>query len=184
MRRPAPARIPEARPTGRDVLRRLGSITGDTELPIPVQPSPHRAAPLVGRARDLESLEAAFADVGRGRTVALLHPWPFGHRQDRPGPALPRRPDRSRRGHRPGGPVLRAGVGALQGTRQRRRCSESIPEAPAALGGAGARARRHPIPGPGLPNAGGGRGGGDGVTARLSCPRPAGAAAPGLPRPS
>ena len=43
-------RDPEARPTGRDVLRRLGSLTGEPELPIPLQPSPHQRAPLVGRA--------------------------------------------------------------------------------------------------------------------------------------
>ncbi len=61
---------PEARPTGREMLRRLGSINGDTELPLPVQPSPHRATPLVGRARDLEFLEAAFEAMCRGRTVA------------------------------------------------------------------------------------------------------------------
>ncbi|MGO9207559.1 MAG: ATP-binding protein, partial [Candidatus Limnocylindrales bacterium] len=60
------------------MLRRLGSLTGEPELPIPLQPSPHQRAPLVGRARDLESLEVAFADVGRGRTVALYIHGPSG----------------------------------------------------------------------------------------------------------
>ena len=71
-------RDPEARPTGREMLRRLGSITGDTDLPLPVQPSPHRATPLVGRARDLEFLEAAFEEMCRGRTVACYIHGPSG----------------------------------------------------------------------------------------------------------
>ena len=60
------------------MLRRLGSLTGEPKLPIPLQPSPHQLAPLVGRARELESLEVAFADVGRGRTVALYIHGPSG----------------------------------------------------------------------------------------------------------
>jgi eukaryotic-like serine/threonine-protein kinase len=65
-------RDPAARPTGRDVLLRLGSKTGEPRLLIPVQPSGHQPPPLVGRDRDLESLTTAFADVGRGQTVALF----------------------------------------------------------------------------------------------------------------
>ncbi len=71
-------RDPAARPTGRDVLRRLGSKTGEPRLPIPLPPSPHQFAPLVGRGRELEALEVAFADVGRGRTVALYIHGPSG----------------------------------------------------------------------------------------------------------
>jgi serine/threonine protein kinase len=70
-------RDPDARPTGREMLRRLGSITGEPELPIPLQPSPHRAA-LVGRARDLECLELAFAEMCRGQTVACYIHGPSG----------------------------------------------------------------------------------------------------------
>ncbi len=71
-------REPESRPTGRDVLRRLGSSTGEPELPVPLHASPHRAAPLVGRARDLECLEVAFAEMCRGRTVACYIHGPSG----------------------------------------------------------------------------------------------------------
>jgi eukaryotic-like serine/threonine-protein kinase len=71
-------RDPEARPTGRDVLRRLGSRTGERGLPIPLPPSGHLLAPLVGRDRELDSLEIAFTDVGRGRTVALYIHGPSG----------------------------------------------------------------------------------------------------------
>ncbi len=71
-------RDPAARPTGRDVLRRLGSKTGEPRLPIPLPPSPHQLAALVGRGRELEALEIAFADVGRGRTVALYIHGPSG----------------------------------------------------------------------------------------------------------
>jgi serine/threonine protein kinase len=71
-------RDPEARPTGREILRRLGSITGEPELAVPLQPSSHRAAPLVGRARDLECLEVAFAEMCGGQTVACYVHGPSG----------------------------------------------------------------------------------------------------------
>ncbi|MFI5454982.1 MAG: serine/threonine-protein kinase PknK [Isosphaerales bacterium] len=71
-------RDPEARPTCRELLRRLGSRTFEPDLPIPLQPSGHQLAHLVGRGRELESLDAAFADVGRGRTVALYIHGPSG----------------------------------------------------------------------------------------------------------
>ncbi len=71
-------RDPARRPTGRDVLRRLGSKTGKPRLPIPLPPSPNQFAPLVGRGRELEALEIAFADVARGRTVVLYLHGPSG----------------------------------------------------------------------------------------------------------
>ncbi len=71
-------RDPEARPTGRDVLRRLGSFAGEPRLAVPCPTPGHQLAHLVSRTRELESLEAAFADVGRGRTVALYIHGPSG----------------------------------------------------------------------------------------------------------
>jgi serine/threonine protein kinase/tetratricopeptide (TPR) repeat protein len=71
-------RVPGERPTGRDVLLRLGSRRGAPKIAIPLAPSQHQRAPLVGRARDLESLEAAFAGVARGQTVALYIHGPSG----------------------------------------------------------------------------------------------------------
>jgi serine/threonine protein kinase len=71
-------RCPEARPSGRDVLRRLGSLTGEPGPAPASQASGHQLAPFVSRARDLESLEAAFADVDRGRTVAVYIHGPSG----------------------------------------------------------------------------------------------------------
>ena len=44
----------------------------------PVAPAPHRIAPLVGRARDLESPGDRIRGRGRGRTVALYIHGPSG----------------------------------------------------------------------------------------------------------
>ena len=69
---------PEARPAGRDVLRRLGSLAGEPTPAILSQPPGHQHAPLVSRTRELEAVEAAFADVGRGRTIAVYIHGPSG----------------------------------------------------------------------------------------------------------
>ena len=45
---------------------------------MPLPAAPHRAAPLVGRARQLDRLEAAFADMCRGGTLALYIHGPSG----------------------------------------------------------------------------------------------------------
>jgi serine/threonine protein kinase len=71
-------RDPEARPTGRDVLDRLGATPGESHLDVPALQSPPRVVPFVGRARDLACLEAAFADVCRGQTVAFYVHGPSG----------------------------------------------------------------------------------------------------------
>jgi serine/threonine protein kinase/tetratricopeptide (TPR) repeat protein len=71
-------RDPEGRPAGGEVLRRLGSTTGAPELPVPLPVPSQRAAPLVGRARELECLGAGYADVCRGRTVAVYIHGPSG----------------------------------------------------------------------------------------------------------
>jgi serine/threonine protein kinase len=70
-------RDPAARPTGREVLRRLGDGTGEPDLRVPAPPL-HPLAPFIGRARQLECLEAAFADVCRGQTVACYIHGPSG----------------------------------------------------------------------------------------------------------
>ncbi len=41
-------RDPEARPAGRDVLRRLGSLAGEPKVPTPFPPYSHQLAPFVG----------------------------------------------------------------------------------------------------------------------------------------
>src|SRR5262249_6998403 len=56
-------RNPEARPSGQEVLRRLGSIPAEAKAPAASPSSPQPAIPLVGRERHLEALEAAFAAV-------------------------------------------------------------------------------------------------------------------------
>jgi eukaryotic-like serine/threonine-protein kinase len=64
-------RNPVARPSGREVLRRLGGLPDDPGISqLPWLPRDHRV-PLIGRERHLGALNAAFADVGRGQTVAL-----------------------------------------------------------------------------------------------------------------
>jgi eukaryotic-like serine/threonine-protein kinase len=63
-------RHPETRPSGRDVLRRLGSVSNAQKAPAS-QSSPQRSVPLVGRERHLEAMEAALAGVSRGRTIIL-----------------------------------------------------------------------------------------------------------------
>jgi eukaryotic-like serine/threonine-protein kinase len=59
-------REPESRPSGADVLRRLGGAAP----PAPAEP-PRAATPLVGRERHLAALAEAFAAVERGRTVLV-----------------------------------------------------------------------------------------------------------------
>ena len=90
-------RSPELRPTGRDVLRRLGIDARGADPPGLQPPHPTRPAPLVGRAVQLECLEAAFADVLPGADRGSLHPRPLGRGQVGPGTALPRASGGSRR---------------------------------------------------------------------------------------
>jgi serine/threonine protein kinase len=68
----------EARPTGREVLRRLGRIAGAPEPAVAHHPTSHQPAPFVGRTRQLEFLEAAFADMCRGQAVACYIHGPSG----------------------------------------------------------------------------------------------------------
>ena len=64
-------RDPNVRPTGRDVLRRLGRATDVVGEPVAARPSPRRSSTLVGRERHLAALNDAFATVTGGSTVAL-----------------------------------------------------------------------------------------------------------------
>ncbi len=62
-------RDPKARPSRRDVLRRLGSTLGEPANPAS---TPSQIVPLVGREREFEALESAFAAGKRGQTVVLM----------------------------------------------------------------------------------------------------------------
>ena len=62
---------PAARPTGREVLRRLNVAATDASGPISIsQPG---SAPFVGRARELEELERAFVQAGSDAVTVALH---------------------------------------------------------------------------------------------------------------
>ncbi len=114
---------PGGGPTGRDLLLRPGSRTLLPTSRSLRQPRHQRAPSLVGRARDLESSRP------HSRTWTEARPWPPTSMALR----VSARPpwsgtswtslDRLRPGRCPRGPVLRAGVEALQGARQCRRCS-------------------------------------------------------------
>src|SRR5262249_40335583 len=58
-------------PSGRDVLRRLGSESSEPVLPTSSPPSSGPRASLIGRDRHLAALADAFAAMKRGRTVSL-----------------------------------------------------------------------------------------------------------------
>jgi tetratricopeptide (TPR) repeat protein len=64
------ARSPAARPTGRDVLRRLGAPEA--------APAAAQAAPFVGRDGELQALRDAFAAASGGRTVTVAVHGPSG----------------------------------------------------------------------------------------------------------
>jgi serine/threonine protein kinase/tetratricopeptide (TPR) repeat protein len=69
-------RKPEDRPSGREVLRRLGhGKTGPLQRPISSSsPAVAQTAPFVGRERQLRELEAAFSVTRRGQTATVyLH---------------------------------------------------------------------------------------------------------------
>jgi serine/threonine protein kinase len=67
-------REPEARPSGQEVLRRLGRAEGTAGLSPTPRPLGRLGVALIGRQRHLEALADAFAALKRGRTVLLcLH---------------------------------------------------------------------------------------------------------------
>jgi serine/threonine protein kinase len=67
-------REPAMRPTGRDILRRLGSPPIGPEATAPAPLSSRSAVPLIGRERHMQALARAFEAVRRGHSVAVyLH---------------------------------------------------------------------------------------------------------------
>jgi serine/threonine protein kinase len=64
-------RSPEARPVGRDVLRRLGGEPAGPEPITPTPLSPGYSTPWIGRETALEALTEALDDVRQGRTTAV-----------------------------------------------------------------------------------------------------------------
>ena len=118
-----------------------------------------RAAAWPGRAdrrhardqADNPSDRPVLAPPGSGRRLRLageladrdrLRLRPDGNGQDHAGAVLSRRADRGGRSRRAGGPVLRAGVGAVQGGRQPGRCAGKAPEGAVSDGPSAAASRR------------------------------------------
>ncbi len=64
-------RDPDARPAGPEVVRRLSERPNDSHAPFSQRSSPRQAAPLIGRQRHLQTLDAAFQTMSRGQTAAL-----------------------------------------------------------------------------------------------------------------
>jgi serine/threonine protein kinase/tetratricopeptide (TPR) repeat protein len=64
-------RDPEARPTGSDVIRRLGIAPNGSHVPYSQRFLARQAAPLIGRHAHIQILEAAFRAMSGGQTVAL-----------------------------------------------------------------------------------------------------------------
>ena len=172
-------RSPEDRPTGQEVLRRLGCDAGESMVPR-WAPAP-QGRPFLGRETHLAALREAFEATRRGRATAA-----FVHGRSGAGKsALVQRfldgAGRARGRGRLAGPVLRAGVGRLQGAGRlidalshylrrlsRLEAEALLPRDVAAL------ARVFPVLRRVEAVAGAPR--------RPSSPRPAGAAAPGLRR--
>ncbi len=69
-------RDPNRRPTGQEILKRLGSR--DSVIPASPEPAPLSNTPLVGRASHLRELHEAFGMVRDGRTVAVYVHGPSG----------------------------------------------------------------------------------------------------------
>ena len=105
-----------------------------------------------------------------------VRPRPVGRRQEHAALAVPRGTAGTRRGGRPGRPVLRAGVGRLQGDRHADRLADAVPPAAAPARGRGPDAPRRHGAGARLPRAAAGRRRRRGAQPFGRRPRPAGAA--------
>jgi eukaryotic-like serine/threonine-protein kinase len=64
-------RNPDARPAGSEVVRRLADGPEESRIAFSPRWVPRQAAPLIGRQRHLQTLEAAFQSMSRGHTAAL-----------------------------------------------------------------------------------------------------------------
>ena len=64
-------RDPDARPAGREVIRRLGDGPDESHVDFSARWLPRQAAPLIGRQWHLQTLDAAFQSMSRGQTAAL-----------------------------------------------------------------------------------------------------------------
>ncbi len=64
-------RDPDARPTGRDVVQRLGNGPDASHVPLSQKWLQRQGSPLFGRQWHLQILDAAFQATSRGQTVAL-----------------------------------------------------------------------------------------------------------------
>jgi eukaryotic-like serine/threonine-protein kinase len=64
-------RDPDARPTGREVVRRLGDAPGEPHVAVSPRRLLRQATPLIGRQCHLQTLEAAFQSMSGGHTAAV-----------------------------------------------------------------------------------------------------------------
>ncbi len=118
-------RHPDERPGGQEILRRLGSDGSAEDAPLPATgalpkgpPASRQPIALFGRERHREVLEAAFEAMRLGRTVAVYLHGPSGAGKTGAPAKLPRPAARVGRRRDPRRSLLRARVGAVQGSGQ------------------------------------------------------------------
>ena len=179
LRRPAPPR-----PRGAAVGPRGAPTASGARRRPARRPTDPPSSPAAGRRWSAATAPAR----GAGRRASRRRPGPDGGRASSTAgrgwarralvQRVPRRADRARRGRGPGGPLLRARVGPVQGARQPDRRPEPVPPAPAAARGRGPPAARRRPAGAGLPRPAPGRGRRRGPPPRPSrCPTPRSSAA-------
>ena len=145
-------RDPADRPTGEEVVRRLGG-TASAAATGP-------AGPVAAVRRPRAAARPARRGVHRRQprpAQRRVRPRPVGGGQEHAALSGSSRGCGARRGGRPGRPVLRAGVGRLQGDRHADRLADAVPPAAAPARGRGPDAPRRHGPGARLPRAAAGR---------------------------